>query len=301
MIEVSVVIPTKDRSHCIERAIKSVYSQTIKEIEIIIVDDASTDNTPDIIREIQKKSNIPIKYLRNDVSVGGAVARNQGANVSVGRYIAFLDSDDEWLPNHLSSGIDLIESSKSSGVFGNFYTNINGELRSHNNIAKPEDMNMADYIFSRMGDSRTSTFIFNLSDFKNILFDEKQKKHQDWDLAIRFDSMYKLTLNNEKTVIIHYDSSNRMSGSLNHEATDYLIRKHLEKAKPKSFVNFYLYLMSTTLKMEGKTSNFINYQKKLNLIIKNNNLPVTLKQRIKIYIYKYLTNNMIRCLLYRKK
>src|SRR5690625_712046 len=109
MIEVSVVIPTKDRAHCIERALESIYNQTVADIEVIVVDDGSNDGTERIIKNYQNNRNIPIHYLKNKNSVGGAVARNRGAKLAKGNYIAFLDSDDEWLPEHLEKGLSLIK------------------------------------------------------------------------------------------------------------------------------------------------------------------------------------------------
>jgi len=295
MVDVSVIIPTKNRSHCIERTLKSVYNQSIKNIEIIIIDDASTDNTSDIINRHQNREKISIRYIKNEISAGGAVARNQGAELAKGKYISFLDSDDEWLPNHLSVGIKLLETNKSDGVYGAFYTqNKGGELSANNIKEKPFDMNMADYIFSGIGDTRTSTFIFQSKCFKAVMFDEKQHKHQDWDLAIRFEKQFKLTINKERTVILHYDSNNRMSGSLNHDATEYLLSKHGDSTKPKNLVNFYLFLIANTIKLEGKTDKYHEYQQKLTHITKNNKISLTYKQNIKRYIFRYVPVRIIK-------
>src|SRR5699024_11267097 len=99
------------------------------------------------------------------------------------------------------------------------------EISANNIKVKRFDMNIYDYIFSGIGNTRTSTFIFQSKCFKAVMFDEKQHKHQDWDLAIRFEKQFKLTINKERTVILHYDSNNRMSGSLNNDATEYMLSK----------------------------------------------------------------------------
>lgn len=295
MINVSVIIPTKNRSSTIKRALNSVFKQTIKDIEIIIIDDGSTDNTKSIINKYQKESQAPLKYYKNDVSVGGAVARNQGSKLSSGRYIAFLDSDDEWLPNHLFTSLELIKSNNSSGVYGSFYTQKKGEGKiAHNIPDRKVEMSMKDFIFSQTGDTRTSTFVFDSKSFKNILFDEKQNKHQDWDLAIRFEEVYDLTQNKQKTVILHNDTTNRMSSELNHEATDYLLRKHEHSTKPINMINFYISLISLTLKFEGRTPNFYLYKKRLNRIIKKNGLSLTFKQYRKLLLYKYAPITLLK-------
>ena len=101
---VSVIIPTYNRAHLVDRAIQSVLNQTYKDFELIIVDDGSTDNTEDIIKEFQKKDE-RIKYIRHEENRGGSAARNTGIKAAKGEYIAFLDSDDEWLPIKLGRQI----------------------------------------------------------------------------------------------------------------------------------------------------------------------------------------------------
>lgn len=298
MIDVSVIIPTKNRADCLERAINSVYQQTKYNREIIIVDDGSTDNTYNIIKHYQKKKKIPIKYIRNEISVGGAKARNQGASKASGRYISFLDSDDEWLPNHLETGIRLMEESGSKGVFGSFYVkNPDGNLSSNNVKEVPSDMNITDYVLSRFGDTRTSTFIFDTKCFRDIRFDDKQAKHQDWDLAIRFARKYSLLVNKEKTVVLHYDVTNRMSNSLNHQATSYFLSKHEKYAEPKSLVNFYLFLLRSTIKLEGKNNYYFEYQKRLDEIITRHNVSLNYKQNLKRYFLKYAPEKIIKYIL----
>jgi len=92
---VSVVIPTFNRALMTCRAIQSVFNQSFNNYEIIVVDDGSTDNTSEVIK---KKWNGKITYIRYQNNKGGSYARNIGIKKSRGRYIAFLDSDDEWLP-----------------------------------------------------------------------------------------------------------------------------------------------------------------------------------------------------------
>src|SRR4030067_3517077 len=96
--DVSVIIPTYNRRNLLEITIQSVLAQTIKNFEIIIVDDGSTDGTRDFVRSIQDKR---IIYLYRKNSGLPAVARNIGILKATGRFIAFLDSDDLWVPEKL--------------------------------------------------------------------------------------------------------------------------------------------------------------------------------------------------------
>ena len=102
---ISVIIPTYNRAKTIEKSICSVLKQTIRNIEVIIVDDGSTDNTKDIILSI-KDNRIRYVYQENK---GACAARNNGLMQAKGMYIAFHDSDDEWLPNKLEKQLHIIE------------------------------------------------------------------------------------------------------------------------------------------------------------------------------------------------
>lgn len=95
---ISVVIPTYNRGFIIENSIRSVLNQTYKNIEVIIVDDGSTDNTEEVIKSINDKK---IRYFKLKVNRGACYARNYGVSKAKGKYIAFQDSDDIFLPGKL--------------------------------------------------------------------------------------------------------------------------------------------------------------------------------------------------------
>lgn len=100
---VSVIIPTFNRASVLERAIESVLAQTYKNYELIIIDDGSTDNTEEVLNKYSEYK--IIKTHNNGVSI----ARNIALKESNGSWIAFLDSDDEWLPDKLAKQITFIE------------------------------------------------------------------------------------------------------------------------------------------------------------------------------------------------
>lgn len=105
---VSVIIPTFNRANNLHIAILSVINQTYANWEIIIVDDNSSDETETVIRQyINNKINI--KYFKHDKNYGASFARNTGINKSAGEYLSFLDSDDEWLPEHLMMSIEAMQ------------------------------------------------------------------------------------------------------------------------------------------------------------------------------------------------
>ena len=105
---IAVVIPTRNRSGFLAKALASVADQTEKVAEVVVVDDASTDETAALVRNLAAKG-MPITYIRNAEPLGGSGARNKGVAAARGDYVAFLDDDDDWLPEKIERQADLIE------------------------------------------------------------------------------------------------------------------------------------------------------------------------------------------------
>ncbi len=104
---VSVVIPTYNRAKWLPRAMQSVQKQRYEHWELLIVDDASTDETEEIVSDAAS-SDARLRYLRNNRKKGVSGARNTGIDHARLDYVAFLDSDDEWHPHHLSDCLDVL-------------------------------------------------------------------------------------------------------------------------------------------------------------------------------------------------
>ena len=117
MPKVSVIIPTHNRAESLRSAITSVLNQTYQDFEIIIIDDASKDNTREVIAHF---SDTRIKYIYNQLGKGDAGSRNIGIINSSGEYIALLDDDDEWLPEKLEMQTYLLDNGPSE--VGGVYT-----------------------------------------------------------------------------------------------------------------------------------------------------------------------------------
>jgi len=112
IINISVIIPTFNRKDLVTRAIESVVNQTLQPYELIVIDDGSTDGTSEII-----KSEFPqIKYIWQE-NTGISNARNLGIQNSKGNWIAFLDSDDEWLPKKLEYQFNAIQTNSEFQIF----------------------------------------------------------------------------------------------------------------------------------------------------------------------------------------
>lgn len=112
---VSIIIPTFNRAELLSKAITSVLRQSCLDLELLIVDDGSTDNTREVVETIARQVAIPVIYIYQE-NQGAPSARNHGLAVAHGEYIAFLDSDDFWLSNHLDICVSTLENDRSAGA-----------------------------------------------------------------------------------------------------------------------------------------------------------------------------------------
>jgi glycosyltransferase involved in cell wall biosynthesis len=104
-IKVSIVMPLYNKEFYVLRAVKSALEQTYSNFELIIIDDGSTDNGPDLVRKISDDRIVLISQLNKGVSA----ARNAGIKIAKAEWIAFLDADDEWLPIHLEECLHILD------------------------------------------------------------------------------------------------------------------------------------------------------------------------------------------------
>ncbi|MEM9276814.1 MAG: glycosyltransferase family 2 protein, partial [Cyanobacteria bacterium P01_F01_bin.143] len=104
---VSVIVPTYNRSDLLSRAIASIVAQSYPHWEVIVVDDASQE---DIAQAVEQIDDQRIRYVRHAVNLGGSEARNTGIRKAQGEFVAFIDSDDVWLPQKLQRQLEALES-----------------------------------------------------------------------------------------------------------------------------------------------------------------------------------------------
>jgi len=107
--EISIIIPSYNRANLLPRAIKSALNQTFQSFELIIVDDKSIDNTQEIISQFNDNR---IKYVKHKKNKGVSAARNTGIKNAFGKYIALLDSDDQWKSKKLEKQLEIFQNSK---------------------------------------------------------------------------------------------------------------------------------------------------------------------------------------------
>lgn len=136
---VSIITPSYKSENFISQTIESVLNQTYQNWELIIVDDASPDNANKIIEEFCKKDN-RIRLIKLEKNSGPAVARNTAIKEAKGRYIAFLDADDMWLPQKLEKQIEFMKKNNFSFTF-TYYKKVNRKEKYFSIIKAPLKVN----------------------------------------------------------------------------------------------------------------------------------------------------------------
>ncbi len=139
---VSVIMPSYNSEKFLSKAIDSVINQTFKEWELIIVDDCSLDNSDRIIEYYMQRSE-KIKLITLECNSGPAMARNRGIQKAKGRYIAFLDSDDRWVPQKLVEQLSFMKEYDAALSFTGYYhiDEKDGAIISRNHVPKKIEYN----------------------------------------------------------------------------------------------------------------------------------------------------------------
>jgi glycosyltransferase involved in cell wall biosynthesis len=182
--QVSVVIPTYNRAEKLVRALDSVLTQSVAPVEIIVVDDASTDGTAQIDFGALSSR---IRYVRSEVNLGGAVSRNKGVQCAVGNWIAFLDSDDVWLPNKLQRQREAVGRRATADFFlcGNVLSRkADGSESLYNSRPPRQGEDLSEYFLIAGNSFQTSALVVPAQAWRTVKFNETLKRHQDWDLVL---------------------------------------------------------------------------------------------------------------------
>lgn len=230
---VSVILPTWNRAHLLPRAIRSVLLQTHTNFELIVVDDASTDNTKEVVSKFNDKriKFIRLDYDKRDTSYGAAKARNVGIKNAIGEYIAFQDSDDEWFTDKLKTQVDAFENADTNVgiVFGVLLRNENGKSKivPAHKISVSEDGTLVPSLLKTNYVSLITAMVKNECFTKNGLFDELMPKYQEWELWIRFSTTYRFKFI-DKPVATAYAQKVSVSTSpkAKIEALERILEKH---------------------------------------------------------------------------
>lgn len=185
---ISVIIPTYNRKEKLKECMESVLGQSYREIEVIVVDDASTDGTEKLFYEISDKR---LKYFRYDTNRGACYARNYGAERAEGELLAFQDSDDLWHPDKLEKQYELLLSSGADLCFCGMNRVSEGGSRFYYPVHPfhPEH-GLEEFLAENR--ASTQTMLMRRFVWEKLRFDENIRRYQDWDFGIRAAGEFKL-------------------------------------------------------------------------------------------------------------
>lgn len=244
MPKVSIIIPTHNRAELLQLAIKSVLGQTFQDFEIIIVDDASTDNMTDVVSAFKDER---IKLFRRDVSGGDAVARNLGIANSKGEYIALLDDDDEWFPEKLQRQIGILMN--STPEIGAVYTGcIFIDIESQKILGVRYAEERGNIFSAILAENRinTSSVVLKRTCFEKVgLFDESIPWCSDQDMWIRISKEFQWECVRD-TLVKYGEHLNKLTNhfGLKIKGKEKIIEKYKRNllASPKAHTFHYLSL-----------------------------------------------------------
>jgi len=237
---VSVIIPTYNRSGTIERSIYSVLSQTYTNLEVIVIDDGSTDCTASVVSGI---SDPRLQYHKNKSRMGACAARNKGIQFSKGEFIAFQDSDDEWLLTKLEKQVSILKKQDQSvsivysgliKIDQNFCsTYIPGGVLNRNQTDIIKHITWKNFVC-------TPTLLCKKDILESVGgFDESLPRFQDWDLVLSLANITHFEFVEEPLVVAHHTAGNISScqeAELNSKKI--ILKKHTQLfiKKPLHFI-----------------------------------------------------------------
>ena len=247
MPKVSVIIPTYNRAELLHSAMCSALKQTYTKFEIIVVDDKSTDHTQKVVQSFKDER---IRYIRHDKNKGVSAARNTAVKAAKGEYIAFLDDDDEWLPNKLQKQVELLDRSQPNicGVYSKslMIDKLTGEAVSTNHQPDKSKGNLL-YQLVKKNPIHTPTVLVRKSCLENVgLFDETISYMEDRDLWIRLSMKWEFEYISQPLVRVYIHENAHLSKNLEGQTAgrEKLLERYrdLFKKNRKSWGELYLCL-----------------------------------------------------------
>lgn len=205
---VSVIIPTYNRCRVVGRAIESVLAQSCQDLELIVVDDGSTDDTAELVKSFESPQ---IRFMRHEENRGQNAALNTGVGVSSGVYCAFLDSDDEWLPDFLSKILARFSRDPELGCVY-CWAGYRNPGKVGLRVSKPFSLEGAIYPGAlRQGYvSHMITLVVRHELLLQVgLFDEAFSVCQDDDICFQLARISRFGLIREPLAVIHNDGENQ--------------------------------------------------------------------------------------------
>lgn len=240
MRKVTAVIPVYNRTETLKDAVESVLFQDSGEIEIIVVDDGSETD----LRPLLKPYLNIIRFIRLEKNMGVSRARNEGIKAAQGDYIAFLDSDDVWLPFKIRHQLEIMEKEQSKVCHTNefWYKTDRFINQSKKHTRYGGDIFPKILDICRISDS--SVIIAKEVFDEAGMFDESMRVCEDYDLFLRIAALYNVSYIEKKCIIKRSITNDQLSASISHIES---IRLESLKKFTNSFKKLSEQYMSTAL------------------------------------------------------
>jgi len=195
MAKVDVLIPAYNAAKYLPAAIESVLTQTFDDWRIVLVDDGSADNTPEVIAPYLQRCGTKMRYIRQE-NRGLPAARNAAILASDSELLALLDADDVWLPNRLADSVKIMDERPAAGLSYGLVTEIDREGRqggTWSGNARHAEGRIAPYIYMRKIDLPCPTMTFRRDCVDKVgLFDETMRATEDRDMWLRIALRYEV-------------------------------------------------------------------------------------------------------------
>jgi len=228
LVKVSVIIPTYNRAHLVHRSIESALNQTCKDLEVLIVDDASTDETFDAVKPFFRYPQV--RYLRHETNKGHQAARNTGIKNGRGDYIAFLDSDDTWISQKIELQLDAILKRGADYVVLSWFAEQRDGFETRRFEREYEG-----YVYPEMlasdGPSYGSMLVPREGLLRIGLLDERILAFADWDTCISLSRLFRFTTVNKKCVNYYKDEPDSVTTDMLTKAFayQYIVEKNQDE------------------------------------------------------------------------
>ena len=241
----SVILPNYNRAHLLGAAVASVLNQTFDDFELLIIDDASTDDSRQIIAEFRDDR---IRALFHEQNQGGGGARNTGIFEAKGQYLAFLDSDDEWLPDKLAKQVTCLE--ERGDDYGIVFCGATCVRRTRDGETpfaeiKPEyEGDLSEAVFAGLRGVHYIDSLVRTSLAQQVGgFDSTLRCGQDWDFIARVAQTTKATSVAQPLVRFYFHEDDHITGNLRSliVGTRRLIEKHHDRflRHPRTLARWY--------------------------------------------------------------
>lgn len=270
-IKFSVVIPLYNKESYVLKTLQSVIVQTYTDFEIIVIDDASTDNSLELVKQLEDTR---IRIIEHEKNLGLSSTRNTGISAANNNYIAFLDADDCWHSNFLERIVMLVKKFPQQKVFATYFEeNFNGKILYPKTKISKEKKGSA-FVVSNFFELNTggliltqSCLVVHRSALENLKgYDSSVTFAEDIDFYIRCFSVYDLAYTFDVYHTQYTTIKNSLTQSSTRDKTYPDLKKYIGISESiDKFIYFYLYCFCQRLKLENNREKYNAFRQLVDL------------------------------------